>query len=93
MKHVPKLIKGVQSFAITKAGICLNYKDKSSRLVTDELTAYAFVKSRGEIKNQNDWWTIENLGYQVDNFYSLNFILELVKQLRKSSAKEVLQKI
>lgn len=93
LKMVSPLIKNAQSFSITKVGVCINYKNASSKLITDELTAYKYFKDHGKISSDEDDWKIEDLGYQVDSFYSLNFILELIKKLHQKKIPEVLQKI
>ncbi|MQS76658.1 hypothetical protein [Companilactobacillus halodurans] len=93
VKVIPELIGNAQSYSITKLGVCLNYPKAKSKLITDELTAYQFVKDQSEIQAADDWWEIEKFGYQIDSFYSLNFILELIKYLKKSSVQEVLQRI
>ncbi|KRK96836.1 hypothetical protein [Companilactobacillus futsaii] len=87
------IIKNVQSYSITEVGVCLNYSKSKTKLITDELSAYRFMKEKGKIINDNEWWSIEDLGFQVDNFYSLEFILKLIKKLRQKGISEVLQKI
>src|SRR5699024_4713555 len=86
-------IKGVQSFSITEVGVCLNYSKAKTKLITDELSAYKFVKEKGKITSYNEWWSIEELGFQIDGFYSLEFILKLIKKLRQKGISEVLQKM
>ncbi|AKP67192.1 hypothetical protein [Companilactobacillus ginsenosidimutans] len=88
---IPKIEAGATKFLITDHGVIIFY-GKTEKLITTQLAAYQYFSTYNDVPmDSNKWWVGLTKEFEIDEFYSLHFIFNLINDLRRSNIPDMLK--